>query len=355
MMHWRAKAAVKTDNRKFRADAARAAQTARVFFFCGQDEAGASAAAGQIVEMLPDAGERVEITGADLKADPARLGDEARSNSLFGGTRHIWARVQGEEALEPLRALIETGEAGGGDACPVIVIATGATDKSRTAKLLEKRADALVAHFWPPDLRSVTASVRAMGDAAGLRLDDALAQRIASGALMDVRLARSETDKLALYIDASPQSPRTVQAADLDAIGAVSEEDGFADLVNTVLSGKARQLPDELRRMHEVSMNPVGLLLAIERRVAQLVKIRAKLGAGGTVDRLSYGEQASLGIFKRDKADITVQLRKWHSRNLPRLVERVAALHRELLTNSRDAELLLAQGLTGITRVAARS
>lgn len=146
------------------------------------------------------------MPGAELRADPARLGDEARSTSLFGDKRHIWCRVAGDEALAALETLIATSEAGAGEACPVIVIATSATDKSRTAKLLEKRKDALVAMFYPPDLASVTQAVRAMGDAAGVRIDGAIAERIARGANLDVRLAQSEVTKLATYLDASPRS-----------------------------------------------------------------------------------------------------------------------------------------------------
>ena len=343
---------MKTTNSKFRADAPRAVRSCRIFFFCGPDEAGASAAANRIVDMLPNAGERVDLSGSELKSDPAKLGDEARSTSLFGGDRHIFARVQGEEALEPLRTLIETGEAGSADACPVIVVATGATDKSRTAKLLEKRGDALVAMFWPPDLRSVTGAVRGMGDEAGLRLTDMLAERIAAGVQLDVRLAQSEIDKLALYLDASPQSPRDVSPNDLEAITAVSEEDDFAPLVNTVLSGQLEALPNELRRMREQSMNAVGLLLAVERRAAQLARIHAKLGRGGSLANMSRGEKASLGIY-REERDIAAQVHTWRGAKLSRLLEKLADLHRTMMTHSRDADLLLAQGLTEIARAAA--
>ena len=210
------------------------AKDCSIFFFCGQDEAGASAAARELVAALPDAGERVEIPGAELRSDPAKLGDEARSSSLFGDQRHIWSRVAGDEAHAALETLIKTGEMGAGEACPVIVVATSATDKSRTAKLLEKRKDAVVAMFYPPDLRSVTQSVRAMGDAAGVRLDQAVAERIARGANLDVRLAQSEVTKLATYLDATAQSPRPGTMEHLDAIGAASEEDGFASLVDAV-------------------------------------------------------------------------------------------------------------------------
>ena len=137
------------------------ATACRMFFFCGPDEAGASAAAARLAAALPDAGERVELSGADLRRDPALLGDEARSSSLFGDTRHIWVRASGDDAHDALQFLIETAEAGAGEAAPVIIVATSATDKSRTAKLLEKRKDGMVAMFYQPELKDVAQAVRA--------------------------------------------------------------------------------------------------------------------------------------------------------------------------------------------------
>ena len=328
------------------------AQTFDVFFFCGQDEAGASAAAAGLIAHLPDAGERVELAGADLRADPAKLGDEARSVSLFGEARHIFARVTGDEAHDALKTLLDTGDMGAGKACPVIIVATSATDKSRTAKLLEKRKDAVVAFYYPPDVKTVTPQVRAMGDGQGVRMDAAVAQRIAQAAGLDVRLAKSEVDKLALYLDASPQSPRPATMEHLDAIGAVSEDDGFASLVNAVMAGRGEQVAGEIARMRQVGLSPVGTLLAIERRAAQLARIVAALGNRRYRD-LGKGEQARLGIFWKEAQTIGEQVERWRGPKLDRLTLRLTELHREMLTNSQAAELLLAQGLTGIARVAA--
>ena len=55
----------------------------------------------------------------------------------------------------------------------------------------------------------------------------------------------------------------------------------------------------------------------------------------------------------RDASDLGNQLRRWRGKRLGRLVERLVALHRELLANSQSAELLLAHSLTEITRAAA--
>lgn len=340
---------MKATQKDFASVAQRAVGAAKVFFFCGPDEAGASDAAKKILELLPDPGERIELSGAELRRDPVKLGDEARSNSLFGGTRHIMIRAQGDEVHDAVENLL-SGEV---EPCPVLIVATGATDKSRTAKLLADRPDALMAMFHPPDLRSVAGAVRTMADAAGLRIGGDLAERIARASGLDTRLAQSEVTKLALFLDASPEAPRSADAAALDAIGAKTEDDGFGALINVVLAGETGKLPSELRRMRELGLNPVGTLLAFERRAAQLAALAAKLGPRGDVAALLAAEKQARRIFWKDERDLGVQLKKWRGNKLARLVDKLAGLHKSLLGNSQNAELLLAQGLAEIARAAA--
>lgn len=340
---------MKATQKDFATVAARAARDARVFFLCGPDEAGVQDGAARIVELLPDPGERIELAGADLRRDPVRLGDEARSTSLFGGARHIVVRASGDEVHDAVANLLD----GQGEACPVLILAANATDKAKTAKLLADRPDALVAMFWPPDLKSVSVAVRGMADAAGVRIDGALAERIARAAGLDTRIARSEIAKLALYLDAVPEAPRSADAAAFEAIGASTEEDGFMPLVNAVLGGEAARIPGELRRMRELGLNPVAVLLALERRAAQLAALNARLGPRGDVRALMEAEKAARRVFWKDERDLTQQLRRWQGRRLERLVARIAAMHRQLLANSQSAELFLAQGLAEIGRVAA--
>lgn len=340
---------MKATQKDFAGTAPRAAQAARVFFFCGPDEAGAFDAANKILSLLPDPGERIELSGAELRRDPVKLGDEARSTSLFGGSRHIWVRAQGDEVHDAVEVLLS----GDVEPCPVLIVATGATDKSRTAKLLADRPDGLVAMFHPPDLRSVAGAVRTMADAAGLRIGGDLAERIARASGLDTRLAQSEVTKLALFLDASPEAPRAADAAALDAIGAKTEDDGFGALVSVVLAGESAKLPHELRRMREMGLNPVGTLLAFERRAAQLAALAAKLGPRGDVNALLSAEKAARRVFWKDERDLGVQLRRWKGKKLERLVDKLAGLHKALLGNSQNAELLLAQGLAEIARAAA--
>ncbi len=333
----------------FAANAARAARDCTVFYFCGPDEAGAHDAAAAIVARLPAGSERVELAGAELRRDPVRLADEARSTSLFGGTRYVFVRTAGDEACEAVETLLESPVEG----WPVLIVASSATDKSRIAKLLGGHPQAMTAMFHPPDLKAVTGAIRDFASAAGVRLDDALAERVARATALDTRMARSEIDKLALYLDASPQAPRSADAQALDAIGARNEDDSFAGIVNAVLGGDLPRLSGELARLRELSPNPVGLLLAFERRAAQLAQLAARMGPRGDVRRFVETERQARRIFFREAGDLANQLQRWRGRRLERLVDRLVALHRELLANSQTAELLLSQGLADIARAAA--
>ncbi len=341
---------MKATQKDFASLAARAAAQCRVFFFCGPDEAGASAAAARIVALLPDPGERVELAGATLRKDTALLADEARSGSLFGASRHIYVRANGDEAA----AAVENHLGTSGDASPVLIVATSATDKSRTAKLLAKRDDALVAMFYLPGLPAVTTAVRMMADREGLQLNGDLAERIAQGAGLDVRLAQSEVTKLALYCDANPQAPRPVDATMLGEIAATTEDDGFLPIVNAVLSGDLKKLPRELHRMRELSLNPVGLLLAFERRAVQLIQLSARIGPGGDIRATIQAEKRARRIVWKDEHDIETQIDRWRGKRLERLNSKLIALHRAVIANHQAGEVLLAQGLAEIARHAAQ-
>ena len=339
---------MKKKQNEFASFAPAAAKRIRVFFFCGE-EAGAQDAANHIVELLADPGERIELSGADLRKDPVRLADEARSTSLFGGARHLWLRVQGDEAHDALSNLVESEV----EPCPVLVVASGATDKSRSAKLLGDRPDALVVMFYPPDLRQVTGAVRRMAAAAGLKLDDALAERLARIANLDTRIARSEIEKLALYLDVTPERPGALSAAALDAVSASTDEESFAPLVTAVLGGTP-QIAQELRRFRALKLNPVAQLLAFERRAAQLAGLAAKLGPNGDAAAMIKAEAAARRIFWRDEAELTQQLRRWRGKALTRLVERLVSAHQRLLADSQNAEMLLEHELAEIGRIALR-
>ncbi|WP_353227971.1 DNA polymerase III subunit delta [Novosphingobium sp.] len=322
---------------------------ARVLYFCGSDQAGAADAAALALERLQPA-ELVEFTGAELKADPMRLADEARSSSLFADRRVIRVAMAGDEAHDAVVMLMADTVPG----WPVLLVASAASDKSRVAKLLVDRDDALVAMFYPPDLATISGAVRTQAEALGLRMNDGLAEAIAQAATLDSRIVRSELEKLALYLDAARESPKTVTPEDLAAIGAETGEDSMTPLVNAALGGMVDRVARELPKLAAGDINAVGLLLAFERRAVQLTGLAARLGSATNVSAFMEREMQSRRVFFKDKPDLMLQLQKWRGPRIERLVTRLAALHRDMLTNSPGAQVRLQQAIIEIARASAR-
>ena len=339
---------MKATQKTFAGMLGRVLQQARVFYFCGSDEAGAADAAALVATRL-GATERQDFTGAELKRDPIRLTDEARSTSLFGDSRMIVVTMSGDEAHDAIATLIADPVPG----WPVLVVASGATDKSRVAKLLADRDDALVAVFYPPDLNGVSATVRNLAGAAGINMGTALAQSIALAAGLDTRIVRSEIDKLALYLDASAERPRNATAADCAAIGTATIDDTMTGLVNATLGGAVDRLNDELPRLASGDINPVGLLLAFERRAVQLAGLAAR-ASGTNLNGFLDAEIQARRVFFRDKTDLLLQLHKWRGPKIERLLNRLAGLHRALLADSAGAPLRMSQAIVEIARAASR-
>ena len=83
--------------------ALRAPAETRFFLFHGPDESGSRALVKALGAAMGDEAERVDLTGAELRADPARLTDEAASISMFGGARWILVESAGEESVPASR------------------------------------------------------------------------------------------------------------------------------------------------------------------------------------------------------------------------------------------------------------
>ena len=103
----------------------------RFFLLHGPDDSGSRALARALGAAMGAETERVDLSGADLKGDPARLADEAASISMFGDRRWILVEPAGDEAAAALEALLEAPAAGN----PVAVVAGALRPASKLLRL----------------------------------------------------------------------------------------------------------------------------------------------------------------------------------------------------------------------------
>ena len=338
-------AKVKSD--QFNGALAKAGPDIRLFLFYGADEANSAALAQKTRLHLGKDAEKVDISGAQLKEDPVFLVQEAASLSLFGDKRTLFVVGKGEECRTAITMLLEAETVEN----PVIVQLSGITDKSATAKLVASDKYALGCISYQPELGPVAQSIRAMAQEKGLAMPREIAESIARYTRLDRRLAGIEVEKIALYLDAEPGGRKTVDNVVMAQLAAETDEDALAPALNAIMSGQMAQLPAQLARLNDGSLQPILLLRALEARAVKLGQIHTAIRAGQDSDKaIQYA-----GIFYKEKSNVQMQLQRWRPAAVARLTERLIDLHGRMMQSSQDAIRLLTQECTAIAINAARS
>lgn len=321
----------------------------RFFLFYGPDEAGSQALVRAIGGAMGAGAERIDLSGADLRGDPARLADEAASISLFGGARYVVVDAAGDEVLPALEALTEAPAAGN----PVALVAGALKPASKLLKMALAEPSAIAFASYVPEGRDADRLVADMARAEGLIVRPDLARRIAESCAGNRALIGQELKKLALYADASPAAPRPVDADAFDAIGAASEEGDLSRLVDSVGSGDPTLLQAELMRLRSEGIEGIPLIRAVLRRMYLLTRLRAEVEAGNAVGAV-MASPAAKSIFWKEKEAVAAQLGRWRSDLLAKSVSRLLETERQVKAAGGLGPVAVDEELFAICRRAAR-
>jgi len=320
----------------------------RLFLLYGPDEAGSRSLGKQVATGMGADTERIDLSGSDLKSDPARLPDEAASISLFGGARYVWVEPAGDEAAAAVEALLAAPAAGN----PVVLIAGALKPTSRLLKLALGSPTAIAFASYPPEGGEADKLIVEMARAGGLLIRPDLARRIADAATGNRAIAAQEIEKLALLVDAAPERPREVDHEHLDRIGAAADEGDLGRLVDCVAGGDPAGLEAELLRLSSYGVEGIVLIRAVLRRMLLLAKLRAAVDRGSSADSVMASQGKSL--FWKEKPAISRQLGRWRSDLLARALGRLLEAEREVKASGGLGPLAVEEELLAISRQAAR-
>jgi DNA polymerase-3 subunit delta len=317
----------------------------RFYLFHGPDDAQSRGLGQRLTEAL--AASRFVISGSAVKLDPAILVDEAGAMNLFGGTRVVWVEPAGDEIGTGVEALLEAN----GVESPVVAIAGALRKTSALLKLAETSPQATAYAAYAPEGADAEQMVAEVGRRFGLKISSPVAARVAESCANDQAIVSQELQKLALYIDASPQSPRELDHDALDAIGADLSEGEVLHLADLALAGRVGDLAEELGQLIS-GVEGIPVVRALQRRLLQLAPARARIELGESPD----GVMTSLGraLFWKDKPLVAKLLSMWDSRRLATVAERAARLEHELIFGGVPNQEALGEELIAIARAASR-
>jgi DNA polymerase-3 subunit delta len=320
----------------------------RCFLLYGPDDSGSRALASQLGVAMGAEAERVALSGAELRVDPARLADEAASISLFGGARYVVVEPAGDECVTAVEALLEAPAAGN----PVALVAGPLKATSKLVKLALARPEALAFASYAPEGQEAERLAIEMARGAGLIARPDVARRLADACGGNRAILAQELAKLADYLDAAPDRPVELGSDALDAVGAAAEEGDLSRLVDSVGSGDQATLRAELVRLASEGVEGVPLVRAVLRRMSLLARLRASVDRGGSVDAVMASQGKSL--FFKEKPAIEKQLRRWRSDLLAKSVSRLVDAERQLKAPGGLGPTAVDEELFAICRQAAR-
>ena len=320
----------------------------RFFLLHGPDESGSRALARALGEAMGADAERVDLSGADLKADPARLADEAASISMFGDRRWILVEPAGDEIAPALEALVDAPAAGN----PIALVAGPLKPSSKLLKLALAAPNALSFASYVPDAGDAERLVLELARAEGLIVRPDVARRIAESCAGNRALIGQELAKFALYADASPEAPRPIDHDAIDAIGAGSDEGDLSRLVDSAAGGNAAALEAELVRLRAEGQEGIILIRAMLRRMALLARLRAEVEQGNSVSAVMASSGKSL--FWKEKDAIGAQLGRWRADLIAKSVSRLIEAERQVKAAGGVGPLAADEELFAICRQAAR-
>ncbi|RZM12374.1 MAG: DNA polymerase III subunit delta [Sphingomonas sp.] len=318
----------------------------RLHLLHGPDEAGATALAQLLGQAVGAEAERVDLDGATLRSDPARLADEASSMSLFGDPRWIRITGVGDESLAAVVALIEAERV----ANPVVAIGPGLKTTSKLTKLALDSPAALAFACYPPSAQDAERLAATMAGDEGMRLAPGTAARLVAATGGDRSVLAQEIAKLALYLDAAPDRPRELDHDALDAVGADLDEAETTAAVDAVVEGRADALAAELAQLSEANVSPIPWLRQLARRLATLAEMRAEIGRGEPVDAVMKRHR----VFFREEAATARSLRRWTPAMLAEALARVRGAERAVMAPGNAGSVVAEEPILSLARAVGR-
>jgi DNA polymerase-3 subunit delta len=318
----------------------------RFYLFHGPDEAQSNALGDRLVGALKAS--KQSMAGGALKSDPALLADEASAIDMFGAAKVLWIQPAGDEVTPAVEALLKASAFEN----PVVAIAGTLRKTSALLKLSDEHPLALSHVSYELESRDAERLVGELAREEGLRPQQGVAARIAASCGNDRRMMVQELQKLALYLGASPDSPRELDSDACEAVGADLGRD-FSGLADLALSGDVRVLGSELGRLESGGRDAIPVIRSLQRRLQMLAPMRARVDGG---ERLQ-GVMTSMGksLFWKDKPLVERLLEIWDSAGLARVAQRAGLLERRLMRgDSPPPGEALGEELIAIARQARR-
>lgn len=274
----------------------------RGFVFHGDDHGLIRERAHQVAaQVVPDKNDPFRVVVLDRDAH-SRIEEEATALSLIGGRRLIWLR----DAQDNILPMLERAFEGATDNV-LLIEAPGLAARSKLRSAMEKRKDVAVIACYPEEGRSLLVALRAMFDAAHIRVDrDAMAW-LSNVLPADRAVMRQEVEKLILF--AEPTAPLSLD--DVQACIGDTRAESLGNATSCALAGERAQADAAIERAIADGAVPVAIARACAYALLRVLTVRHAMDEGVS---LSEAERALRPpLFFKVADQFRMAVRRWDS------------------------------------------
>lgn len=279
----------------------------------------------------------------DLKKDKARLADAIAAQSLLGGARVVWCRIENDSNADAIIAALEDCEAGRA-AAYLIVEAGDIGGSSKTVKAFEKAAHAAAIAYYEESEGERAAFARDFLSSHGVPLSIDAREVLAALLPSDRALARQELEKLRAYAQGAT-APLTPD--DIEAIIAGLDEAELDEAARAALQGQGGRAFEALSRIDNFS--GVSAIKAMERRLMRLLDARRHMDAG--LNASDAAGKLRPPVFWKERESFAAQLKAWSSPRLLRALDVVWRAEIAAKTSGAPQDLVAADAYRNVARL----
>jgi len=268
---------------------------------------------------LDDPFSTIRLDASEIDADPAKLGDEARTPSLFGGKRLIWLRGAGSQkqkgVIEAVKWLLEAPP----EQVIVIIEAGNLDKKSELRKKVEAASHAMALPCYSDDARAINDLItQIVVDEFNLNIS-LEARKLLSENLGEDRVAsRSELEKLCLYaVDQGRISVEDVSVCVSNV--SVNSQDLIVD---ALISGDLPHFNEQFDR-YCTTAQPLFLVISAAQRQFQQLRQWRDIMESSNKNASVVVAEVKPPIFFKKKPAITAALSRWTTADLDRAYARL--------------------------------
>ena len=299
-----------------------------------------------VVDDLGDPFRVAQLGAADLKADPARLHDEAAAVPMTGGRRLVRVRVAGETvSTAPFEALLADPAA---DAL-VVVEAGDLPPRTPLRKLFEGADDAAALPCYADDGGTLEDLVQTTLSQAGLTVSGDALHYLTGHLGGDRMVTRGELEKIVLFMGGSGE----VGLAEAEACVGDSAELSAETAVLAAAEGDFATLDRALARLFQQGVSPIAALRAAQRHFQRLHLAAALVENGQSPDQ-AVGALRPPPFFKV-RGRLIHQLRSWSRPRLGRALDMLLESEASCKRTGAPAEALCGRTFFMLATAAARA